>query len=148
MLKFTLLIGAIALATPTSAQTMTGGTPNSPAQPMAQTESSPQSPSSSTVQGNPAAATAQQPVTGAQVAQVAQVVDAEFPGYDKNGDNLLSTSEFGAWMVALKTQSDPTTVAAAPETRKWVDGAFAQADADKNKMLTKTELTRFLTQAG
>ena len=25
---------------------------------------------------------------------------------------------------------------------------FAQADADKNKMLTKTELTRFLTQAG
>jgi Ca2+-binding EF-hand superfamily protein len=97
------------------------------------------------VQGNPAAATAQQPVTGAQVAQV---VDAEFPGYDKNGDNLLSTSEFGAWMVALKTQSDPTTVAAAPETRKWVDGAFAQADADKNKMLTKTELTRFLTQAG
>ncbi|KQN14463.1 hypothetical protein ASE89_12305 [Sphingomonas sp. Leaf30] len=112
---------------------------------MAQTESSPQSPSPSTMQGNPAGATAQQPVTGAQVAQV---VDAEFPGYDKNGDNLLSTSEFGAWMVALKTQSDPTTVAAAPETRKWVDGAFAQADADKNKMLTKAELTKFLTQAG
>ncbi len=145
MLKFTLLVGAIALATPTSAQTMPGGAPNSPAQPMAQTESSLQSPSSSTMQGNPAGATAQQPVTGAQVAQV---VDAEFPGYDKNGDNLLSTSEFGAWMVALKTQSDPTTVAATPETRKWVDGAFAQADADKNKMLTKTELTRFLTQAG
>lgn len=75
MLKFTLIVGAIALATPTSAQTMPGGAPNSPAQPTAQTESSPQSPSSSTMQGDPAAETAQQPVTGAQVAQV---VDAEF----------------------------------------------------------------------
>ena len=50
------------------------------------------------------------------------------------------------WMVALKTKTDPATKPDAPETKKWVSAAFAQADADKNKSLTKAEVTGFLTQ--
>ena len=96
------------------------------------------------MQSAPSTQAAPQPVTGDQVAQV---VDAEFPTYDKNGDNMLSAGEFGTWMTALKSKSGSTDAAATPESRKWLDAAFAQADTDKNKSLSKTELTGFLTQA-
>jgi Ca2+-binding EF-hand superfamily protein len=85
----------------------------------------------------------EQPATGGQVAQV---VDTEFPTYDKNGDGKLSATEFGGWMVALKSKTDPSTKPDAPETKKWVSAAFAQADTDKSKSLTKTEVTSFLSQ--
>jgi len=78
--------------------------------------------------------------------QVASIVDQEFGSYDKDGDGKLSQAEFGAWMVALKTKSDPATKADSPETKKWVGAAFAQADTDKNSGLTRTELTGFLSQ--
>lgn len=78
--------------------------------------------------------------------QVAQVVDTEFPTYDANKDGKLSASEFSTWMVALKTKTDPTTKATSPDTKKWVSAAFIQADTDKNKSLSKTELTGFLSQ--
>jgi hypothetical protein len=78
--------------------------------------------------------------------QVASVVEQEFPSYDKDGDGKLSQAEFAAWMVTLKTASDPSTKADAPATKTWVNAAFAQADTDKSKSLTKTELTGFLSQ--
>ena len=78
--------------------------------------------------------------------QVAAVVKSEFPTYDKNADGKLSNAEFGAWMVALKTASDPATKASAPATKTWVGQAFASADKDKSKSVTKEELTGFLAQ--
>lgn len=84
------------------------------------------------------------PVTGAS--QIAAVVDTEFPTYDKNADSNLDKSEFGAWMVALKTASDPATKATDPATVKWVDGAFASADTDKSTAVSKAELTAYLSQ--
>ncbi len=57
---------------------------------------------------------------------------------------MLSAAEFDAWMVALKTASDPTTKADAPATKTWLTQAFAQADTDKNKKVTKAELNGFL----
>jgi Ca2+-binding EF-hand superfamily protein len=96
-----------------------------------------------------AAAAAQDSSAAAQppgATQVADVVAKEFPNYDKNGDGVLSATEFDAWMVALKTASDPSTKATAPATKTWLTKAFAQADTDKNKKVSKAELTGFLSQ--
>jgi len=143
MFRYALLIGSIALSGPTLAQTTpqtaTGrsdAATGTPARAM-------QTPSAGAMQPAPSTQPAPQAVTGDQVAQV---IDAEFPSYDKNSDNLLSPMEFGAWMVALKAKSDPTMAPGTPAAQKWVDAAFAQADTDKNKTLTKTELTGFLSQ--
>ena len=78
--------------------------------------------------------------------QVAAVVNSEFAGYDKGKNGTLSSAEFGAWMVALKTASDPATRADAPATKTWIGQAFASADKDKSKSVTKEELTGFLAQ--
>ena len=92
----------------------------------------------------PTGAPTDAPVTGAT--QIAQVVDTEFPAYDKNADSALDKSEFGAWMVALKTASDPSTKADDPATVQWVSGAFASADLDKSSTVSKTELTTYLSK--
>jgi hypothetical protein len=109
-----------------------------PADPAAQ-------PAPAEVAAAPAAPTPAEPaVTGAT--QIAQVVNTEFPTYDKNADTNLDKTEFSAWMVALKTASDPATKAGDPATVKWIDGAFASADADKSTMVSKVELTAYLSQ--
>jgi hypothetical protein len=93
-----------------------------------------------------AAATPAEPAAVTGATQIAQVVNTEFPTYDKNADTNLDKTEFGAWMVALKTASDPATKAGDPATVKWIDGAFASADADKSKSVSKAELTTYLSQ--
>ena len=93
----------------------------------------------------PAQTAAAQPVTKAD--QIAQVVSTEFPSYDKDSNGTLNEAEFGAWMVALKKASDPTTKTDSAATKAWVDQAFASADTDKNKALSKAERTGFLTKA-
>lgn len=94
--------------------------------------------------GEPATQTAQQPAAGGT--QVAQVVDTEFATYDKDKNGVLSKAEFSDWMVALKTASDPSTKAEAASTKTWVGQAFASADKDRSKTVSKTELTGFLSQ--
>ncbi|MFA6122855.1 EF-hand domain-containing protein [Sphingomonas sp.] len=90
-------------------------------------------------------AVAAQPTTGTQVAQV---VSQEFSSYDKDGDGVLSAKEFDSWMIALKSASDPSTKATSPATKSWLNKAFAQADTDKNKKISQSELTGFLSQQG
>ncbi len=162
MLKYALLAGAMTIAAPVLAQmapqTATNPapaattTPVAPATPATTTDAAPattQAAPASPTTAAPAApqtataAPAEQPATGSQVAQV---VDAEFPTYDKDSDGKLSQTEFSAWMVALKTKSDPATKADSPETKKWNTAAFAQADADKSKSVGKDELTAFLSK--
>ncbi len=75
-------------------------------------------------------------------------MNTEFPSYDKDSNGALSETEFASWMVALKTASDPTTKAESAEVKKWIGQAFASADADKSKSVSKTELTGFLSQGG
>ncbi|MGA1800390.1 EF-hand domain-containing protein [Sphingomonas sp. 4RDLI-65] len=152
MIKYALLAGAMTIAAPalaqsttTSPQTAPTATTGSadPSMSPAQTApgQTPPAQSAPTQSGQTAQAT--RPASGDQVAQV---IDTEFPTYDKNGDGKLSTAEFGDWMVALKTKTDPATQPGTPETKKWVAAAFAQADTDKNKSLSKPELTSFLSQ--
>jgi hypothetical protein len=148
MLKYAMLAGAALIAAPVLAQTTTSSQ-TSPSSGDVSSQASQPDAMSAPQQGAPTdqvpmqSAAREQPASGAQVAQV---VDTEFPTYDKNGDGKLSTAEFSGWMVALKSKADPTTKAGAPETKKWVSAAFAQADTDKNKSLTKTEVTSFLSQ--
>ncbi|BCA62431.1 hypothetical protein HMP09_1665 [Sphingomonas sp. HMP9] len=148
MLKYAMLAGAALVAAPVLAQSTTTSSQTSAPSGAATGQTNPSgamaSPQATPTDAVPMQSAArEQPATGSQVAQV---VDTEFPTYDKNGDGKLSAVEFGGWMVALKSKTDPSTKPDAPETKKWVSAAFAQADGDKNKSLTKSEITSFLTQ--
>lgn len=94
----------------------------------------------------PAAPAQSSTAEAAGPAQITQVVDSEFPTYDTDSSGTLSDKEFGSWIVALKTASDPATKADSAETKSWVKAAFAQADLDKSKSVSKSELASFLTK--
>lgn len=103
-----------------------------------------------TAQPDPATQTAQTTAEAGQPAsgtQIAQIVETEFPKYDKDGKGQLSEKQFGEWMVALRSASEPGVTADKPEVKKWVKQAFAQADKDKSKAVSKAELTSFLSQS-
>jgi Ca2+-binding EF-hand superfamily protein len=155
MLKYVLLAGAMTLSAPAFAQTApTQDMAPQPTQsaPTTTDQTVPTQPAPQTaVPADSATAPAQDAVAATQpvaATQVADVVTKEFPSYDKNGDGNLSAKEFDAWMVALKTASDPSTKATAPATKTWLNQAFAQADTDKNKKVSQAELTGFLSQKG
>ncbi|MFG6283742.1 EF-hand domain-containing protein [Sphingomonas sp. S6] len=159
MLKYALLAGVMTVATPALAQQTTN---TAPTQTTTQTAPQTQAPAGSPVtDAQPAAATpmdsataaatpadatqtAAQPATGAD--QVASVVETEFPTYDANKDGKLEKAEFASWMVKLKQASDPKATATDAKTKSWVASAFAQADKDKSKSVSKPELIGFLSQ--
>ena len=79
--------------------------------------------------------------------QVAQVVEADFPTYDTDKNGELSETEFAAWMLKLKASAPAQAGAptAEAELKAWTGQAFAQADVDKSKAISKGELTNFLS---
>jgi hypothetical protein len=123
-----------------AAQPQTTPAPADPAAPAPSAQAATPAPAA------PATASAQ-PAPAAGGDQVAAVVTKEFPTYDKNSDGSLSKGEFSAWMLALKSASDPSVKATDPATKTWMTQAFAQADSDKSKSVSKDELTNFLAQA-
>ncbi|GEM73348.1 EF-hand domain-containing protein [Sphingomonas aquatilis] len=164
MLKYALLAGVMTIASPALAQQTTNTAPT-----QATTQTAPQSQApagspvtdaqpaatpmdSATAAAAPADATqtaaaqpaTTQPATGAD--QVASVVETEFPTYDANKDGKLEKAEFASWMVKLKQASDPKATATDAKTKSWVNSAFAQADKDKSKSVSKPELIGFLSQ--
>ncbi|HEX8484631.1 EF-hand domain-containing protein [Sphingomonas sp.] len=157
MLKYALLGAAMAMTAPALAQTAAPAAPatTAPAQAAPSTAPAQTAPApAGTMQQTPAADTATAATPAAETAaqpagpdQVAQVVDSQFGTYDKDANGTLSSAEFGAWMVALKSQTDPATDANSPATKKWNQAAFAQADTDKSKSLSKTEVAGFLAPA-
>jgi len=153
MMKRILLASAVLMSTPAFAQdsapsqTTAPTTQTAPAMP---TTTPPEEASDvigtpQPTQAAPAQTTADagQPATGTQIAQI---VEAEFPKYDKDGKGQLTETQFGEWMVALRSASEPGVTPDKPEVRAWVKQAFASADADRSKAVSKAELTRFLTQ--
>jgi hypothetical protein len=165
MLKYVLLAGAMTFAAPVIAQTApqtgassarTGTTGTvAPATPATTTDAAPATPQAmpaapaTTAQTDPAAPQAAAAAPTEQVAtgsQVAQVVDSEFPTYDKDSDGKLSQTEFAGWMDALKAKTDPSAKPNTAAAKKWNTAAFAQADTDKSKSVTKEELTGFLSK--
>lgn len=154
MLKYALLAGAMTLSVPAFAQNVPGqqSAPQTSQSAPATTDQTVQDQGASTATPAADAASAQGPATAAAepvpATQVADVVSKEFATYDTDGNGTLNAKEFGAWMVALKTASDPATKAESKATKTWIGQAFAQADKDKSKSVSKTELTGFLGQQG
>lgn len=87
---------------------------------------------------------AQQP---ANAAQIAQIVDQGFPTYDADADGSLKQEEFGAWMVALRSASEPAFTGESTADKEWIAKALASADGDKSGGVSKDELKTFLTPA-
>jgi len=155
MIKQVLLASAVLMSVPTMAQDkapaqttapVTQDAPATatvtPANPsIAATQAAPADPATQTAQTT---AEAGQPASGTQIAQI---IEAEFPKYDKDGKGQLTEKQFGEWMVALRSASEPGVTADKPEVKSWIKQAFAQADKDKSKAVTKAELTSFLSQS-
>lgn len=158
MMKRILLASAVLMSTPAfaqdaaPAQTTAPTAQTVPAQPTttvadpaaAATQAAPTTPADPSTQTAQTTAEAGQPASGTQIAQI---VEAEFPKYDKSGKGQLTEQQFGEWMVALRSASEPGVTADKPEVKKWVKQAFAQADKDKSKAVSKAELTSFLSQS-
>lgn len=118
-------------------------------------ETAPTDPTATTAQqagdtSDPSAAQMTEPQAtepqAASASQIAQIVNAEFPTYAKTSQSELTKGEFGQWMVALRSASEPGVNAQSAEVRTWTDQAFASADTDQSGKVTKTELTTFLSQ--
>lgn len=158
MMKRILLASAVLMSTPAfaqdaaPAQTTAPATQAAPAAPattpadpsVAATQAAPATQPDPTTQTAQTTAEAGQPASGTQIAQI---VEAEFPKYDKDGKGQLTEKQFGEWMVALRSASEPGVTADKPEVKSWIKQAFAQADKDKSKAVSKAELTSFLTQS-
>jgi hypothetical protein len=95
---------------------------------------------------DPSAAPAPAAAAQDRSARVAKVVEAEFPIYDANKTGDLEQPEFNKWVLALHAASnDPNAKAMDEATKtKWATDAFAAADADKNKKISKIEISKFL----
>ena len=84
--------------------------------------------------------------TAATPAQVAQIVDKEFPTYDADSSAELSEVEFAGWMKKLRGASEPTLDVESAEVKTWIGQAWGAADTDKNGTVSKEELTAFLSR--
>jgi hypothetical protein len=71
---------------------------------------------------------------------VGDIVNADFPKYDKDKSGELSKAEFGTWISEVKSSSGGM----APD-KKALSDAFMKADADKSKTVSAAELTSFLS---
>lgn len=147
MLKQILLVGAAALSFPALAQAVQpddATAPPPPGQPDAATTPAPAPIESAPTEG---ATTQPAPSSAAATpAQVAQIIDREFPTYDADKSNDLNQSEFAAWMKKLRTATDPSIDPESEQVKSWVGQAWTVADADKSGAVSKEELTGFLSR--
>lgn len=96
-------------------------------------------------------AQASQPAQPAQkpanAEQIAQIVDQGFPTYDGDKDGNLTGEEFGRWMVALRSATEPAFTGESAADKEWLGRALAAADADKSGSVSNPELKTFLAPA-
>lgn len=159
MIKQTLLVGVMMIAAPAFAQQTTTpstpmpppsapaapGTSTSSPQPSDPMQSAPTAPTTDTAAQAQSGSTAStQPATSAD--QIAQVVETDFAKYDADANGSLNASEFGSWMTTLRASTDSAASADSASSKKWLKAAFAQADIDKSKSVSKDELTGFLAK--
>lgn len=172
MLKSILLASAVAISAPAFAQDMPQQQTPPPQEQPAPTESTepvpqeapapaPQPEAEVTPESTPAPAptptptpepqaqaqTSQPAPQPANAAQIAQIVDQGFPTYDKDADGNLTGEEFGAWMVALRSATEPAFTGESAADKEWLTRALAAADADKSGGVTNAELKTFLAPA-
>lgn len=95
-------------------------------------------------QATQSAQSAQKP---ASAEQIAQIVDQGFPTYDGDKDGNLTGEEFGRWMVALRSATEPAFTGESETDKQWLTRALAAADADKSGTVSNPELKTFLAPA-
>ncbi|GAA0749195.1 EF-hand domain-containing protein [Sphingomonas trueperi] len=71
--------------------------------------------------------------------------DAQFARYDANGDGALDKTEYGSWLIALRTAKDPDFKPEKPEAKAWIDRSFIGADTNRDDKISREEMVRFLT---
>lgn len=150
MMKHLLIIGAAAISVPAFAQNTPAADPAAPPpteQPDPSTSQPTPTPGPETAP--PAGSATTQPApsgSAATPAQIAQIVNSEFPTYDadKNGD--LNQAEFAAWMKKLRTATEPSVDPESEQVKTWIGQAWTVADADKSGAVSKEELTGFLSR--
>ena len=133
MKAFLIAASAMALATPALSQT-TG-----PIAPLATPPADAEMPASS--------APAQDAAVPAPASDPKAIIASEFPTYDKDGNGALARVEFDTWMTALKEKSGDKAMKPADKTA-WLKAAFTNADKDKSRGVSLSELTDYLTAAG
>ncbi|MBL0767552.1 calcium-binding protein [Sphingopyxis sp. XHP0097] len=149
MLKQLLFVGAAAVSFPALAQEQPVPEPTDPP---TQTDPITDPMTEPVPQSAPVATPAPQPSTppnegtAATPAQIAQIVDQEFPTYDSDANGELSETEFAAWMKKLRVATEPGVDPESEAVKSWIGQAFAAADADKSTGVNKTELTGFLAR--
>ena len=137
-------------ANPNAATPATPAIPATPAEPgddgmettpaVPATPATPASPSTDATQPTEPTAPAEQ-----RAVIVQNLVDAEFPTYDANKNGNLESAEFGKWVLALYDKSgDANAPKDEAAKAKWSKAAFATADVDKNKNVSKAEMNTFL----
>ena len=164
MLKQVLLIGAAAISfpalaqeappspgtTPPTEQPEAAPMPDSAPAPTDTTAPAPTEPATDTMApaSEAPAQTAPAPSSSAAAtpAQIAQIVETEFPTYDGDKSGDLSSAEFGAWMKKLRTATEPSIDPESEQVKTWIGQAWAAADADKSGAVSKEELTGFLSR--
>lgn len=162
MLKQVLLIGAAAISfpalaqeappspgtTPPTEQPEAAPMPDSAPAPTDTTAPAPTEPATDTMAPAQTAPASPAPSSSAAAtpAQIAQIVETEFPTYDGDKSGDLSSAEFGAWMKKLRTAQDPAVDPESADVKSWIDQAYGAADADKSGSVTKEELVAFLSR--
>lgn len=146
MIRNIMFVSAFALAAPAFAQEtqppQEPATESTATQPPAEAQTAPEAATpSTTTSPAPAQPAAAAPANAATT--VAAVVDTDFPAFDADKNGELSKEEFAAWMTKLRA-AQPNAPAASADTAAWTEAAFAQADTDKSKTVSKGELTTFL----
>jgi hypothetical protein len=140
MLRLITAVSILAIAAPAMAQDAAPGPSEQPS-----AESQPEAPAPAPA-AEPAASAV--PAALSKEDTVKQVVETEFPTYDADSSGDLNTAEFNLWLTALKGKSDEAKGATQPkpaaEMNTWLKGAFAKADTDKSKNVSKAELQSFL----
>lgn len=102
---------------------------------------------SATPQPNANSATATPSAVDQRTAAVTQIVETEFANYDGDKDGALTQPEFAKWIMALQAKAVEAKAATAMDGAAqvtWVKNAFATADTDKSKNVSKTEMNTFL----
>lgn len=150
MMKHLLIIGAAAISVPAFAQNTPAADPASPPpteQPDPSTSQPTPAPGAETAP--PAGSATTQPApsgSAATPAQIAQIVNSEFPTYDADKSGDLNQAEFAAWMKKLRTATEPSVDPESEQVKTWIGQAWTAADADKSGAVSKEELTGFLSR--
>lgn len=145
MNRFFTLSGALAFAIASPATAQTTDTSTLPPAPDSAITIEAQTPAEIAVQAEPAVEAP--PASDRKVAAVTQIIETEFPNYDVDKSGDLSQPEFTAWVLALHNKAEDEQAASkldATSKAKWAKDAFATADVDKSKKVTKMEMSSFL----